>query len=350
MKKVLIFIMVILCNSLHLLAQEEKKEEPRGKVTGEFFGDYYYKIAGDTGSLLKGSGQYQQTKKAMHGFEIRRFNLGYDYTFNATFSARLMLEGHDGFVVPSKDTRGVYIKYASMQWSNIFEGSDLIIGAQASPTFATFSEKLWSYRSVEKNIMDVHKHASSTDVGIALTGKIVPSVSYYFLVGNGKSSSIENNKYKRLYGSVYGSLLDKKLLFQVYGDYERQNDVKYNYIIKGFLGYQHNMFLIAAEPYNLTVATDTSATRQSVFGITLFARGTLIKDKLNGFYRIDFYDDDLNTNVGYKETFMVIGLDFTPAKNINIIPNIWINGYSPEGGAIERKGDVVARLTFRYKI
>ncbi|MBN2610329.1 MAG: hypothetical protein JXB00_02115 [Bacteroidales bacterium] len=350
MKKSLLLITVVFCQFFYLQAQEEKKEEPRGKVTGEFFGDYYYKASGDTGALLKGPGQYQQTEKEMHGFEIRRFNLGYDYIFNDKFSARLLLEGNDGFLIPSKDTRGVYVKYAFLQWKNIFNGSNLIVGAQSTPTFSTLSEKAWGYRSVEKNILDYRKHASSNDVGLALAGRLNQAVSYYLMVGNGKSTSVENNKYKRLYATVYGTLLDKKLLFQVYGDYERQNDMKYNYIMKGFLGYQHEKFVAGAEPYNMVAATDTSDSRQSVFGLTLFARGTIIKEKLNGFYRIDFYDDDLNTDAGYTETFMVFGIDYTPIKNINIIPNIWINGYSPEGGAVERKGDIVARVTFRYKI
>lgn len=350
MKRNIILLGLLIFMNHQFFGQTEK-EEPKGKVIGEFFGDLYYKLQGDTGSMLQGTGQYQKTAKEAVGFEIRRFNLGYEYAFNSTFSARLMLEGNDDFVIPNKETRGVYIKYAYLKWSNIFEGSDLIFGGQAAPVFATFTEKLWSYRSVEKNILDMHKHASSNDLGISLSGKIINDVSYYLMVGNGKSTAVENNNYKRFYGSVHGSILDKKILFQIYGDYEKQSDVKYNYIVKGFLGYQHDQFMVGFEPYNLMVTTtDTITSKQSVLGITLFARGSIIKDKLNGFYRIDFYDDDLNSDNGYKETFMVFGVEYTPIRNIGIIPNIWINGYSPEGTQIDRKGDIVARITFRYKI
>ncbi|HJX72400.1 MAG TPA: hypothetical protein VJ346_10620, partial [Bacteroidales bacterium] len=330
MKKNLIILGLLLFVNPQFFGQTEK-EEPKGKVTGEFFGDYYYKIQADTGSMLQGPGQYQQTDEKGNGFEIRRFNLGYEYTFNSTFSARLMLEGNDGFTIPAKDTRGVYIKYAYLQWSNIFEGSNLIFGAQSTPSFAIFTERIWSYRMVEKTILDYHKHAGSNDVGISLSGKIIGDVSYYLMAGNGKSASIENNHYKRFYGSVHGSLLDKKFLFQVYGDYERQSDEKYNYILKGFLGYQHDRYTVGFEPYNLVAMDEITNTRQMVLGITLFARGSFIDGKLNGFYRIDLYDDDLNSDSGYKETFMVFGVDYTPLKNISIIPNIWINGYNPEG-------------------
>jgi hypothetical protein len=349
MTRNLMILGLLVLTNLQFFGQTEK-EEPKGKVIGEFFGDYYYKVQGDTGSMLQGSGQYQQTVKDANAFEIRRFNLGYEYAFNVTFSAKLMLEGNDGFTIPSKDTRGVYIKYANLQWSNIFEGSNLIFGAQSTPTFATFSEKIWSYRSVEKTILDFHKQASSNDLGVSLSGKIYKDISYYLMAGNGKSTSVENNKYKRFYGSIHGSLLEKKLLFQLYGDYERQSDVKYNYILKAFLGYQNDRFTAGVEPYNFISVDETTDIKQSTLGITLFARGSLIKDKLNGFYRIDFYDDDLNSDSNYKETFMVFGVDYTPYRNISIIPNIWINGYNPEGTLIDRKGDVVARITFRYKI
>ncbi len=349
MKRNMIILGLLVLVNPRFYSQAEK-EEPKGRVIGEFFGDFYYKVQGDTGSLLQGSGQYQQTAKKANGFEVRRFNLGYEYDFNSTFSARLMLEGNDGFTIPSKDTRGVYIKYAYFQWNNVFTGSNLIFGAQSTPSFSVFTEKIWSYRMVEKTILDFRKHASSNDVGVSLSGKIVSDINYYLMVGNGRSTSVENNNYKRFYGSIHGSFLDKKLLFQVYGDYERQSDESYNYILKGFLGFQHDRVTAGVEPYNLIAMNEASDTKQLVLGITFFARGSIIKDKLNGFYRMDLYDDDINTDTGYKETFMVFGVDYTPLKNIDIIPNIWINGYNPEGTLVDRKGDIVARITFRYKI
>lgn len=354
MKLYCIIFTLLILSCLSSFSQEEKKDEPKGKITGEFFGDYFYKISGDTGSLLKGSGQYQQTQKEMHGFEIRRFNLGYDYSFNNTFSAKLLLEGHDGFIVPTKDTRGVYIKYAWLQWSNIFNGSNLIFGSQSTPTFATFTEKEWSYRSVEKNITDIHKHAGSTDVGISLSGRISSSgsVQYYLMVGNGNSSRIENNKYKRVYGSLHGKLFNNHLLFQVYTDFERQNTDADVYIFKGFLGYQNEKLTIAVEPYTRIETVPADNDNITTFGLTLFARSRLIKEKLNGFYRVDLFDEDTNiSHTGYRESFMVFGLDYTPLKNINIIPNIWINSYiTKDNITTERKGDIVARITFRYKI
>lgn len=349
MKHKLIISGLLILINFQLYCQTETNE-PKGKVTGEFFGDYYYKLNGDTGSLLKGPGQYQQTEVKGQSFEIRRFNLGYEYTFNDIFSARLMLEGNDGFTIAPKDSRGVYIKYAYLQWKNIFKGSNLIFGAQSTPTFATFSEKIWSYRSVEKSIIDFHKQASSNDVGISLSGNLYGNISYYLMAGNGRSTSVENNNYKRFYGSVHGSILERKLLFEIYADYERQSGSTYNYILKGFLGYQQERYTIGFEPYTFITANDSLSKNKSVLGISLFARGNIIKQKLNAFYRIDFYDDDSNSDTNYKETFMVFGIDYTPASGIDIIPNVWINGYYPEGSLVNRKADIVARITFRYKI
>ncbi len=353
MKKYVSIPLIFLLTIQVLWSQEDTKDEPKGKVIGEFFGDYYYKANGDTGSLLGGPGQYQATEKGMHGFEIRRFNLGYEYTFSNTFNAKLMFEGNDGFTTGSKSARIVYIKYAYLEWKNIFSGSNLIFGAQSTPTFATFTEKIWSYRSVEKEIMDYHKHAGSNDVGISLSGKILKKVdlNYYLLVGNGRSTSVENNTYKRIYGSVHGSLFEKQLLFQLYTDFERQSPVSDVYLFKGFLGYQNEKITIGAEPYNRMVVNDT-IDNQSAFGLEMFVRGSLIADKLNGFYRIDLFNEDREIkDAGYKETFMVFGIDYTPVKNVDIIPNIWINGYNAKDQSVpERKTDVAVRVTFRYKI
>ena len=352
MKQFLSVIIILFLAQQTFFGQENKKDEPSGKVLGEFFGDYFYKVAGDTGNLLVGTGQYQQTVKDRNGFEIRRFNLGYEYNFNSTFYARLMLEGNDGFT-NEKSTRIVYIKYAFLEWKNIFKGSKLTIGAQSTPTFGTFVEKIWSYRSVEKEILDFHKYAGSNDVGISLSGKFNEpgTLNYYLMVGNGRSTSVENNNYKRLYGSVYGSLFDKHFLFQLYTDYERQSPVKDAYLFQGFLGYQNEKITIGAEPFNRLVVNDTLK-NESAFGLELFARGPIIKDKLNGLFRIDLFNPNTKIdNAGYNETFIVFGLDYTPMKNIDIIPNIWINSYNTKGNTDpDRKGDVVARITFRYKL
>lgn len=334
-----------------LYSQEQNNPEQKGKVLVEAFVDYFYKINGEAApdSIYTG-GEYQRNENKSHGMAFRRFNFGYEYKFNDKFNARVMLEGNDGFT--NNGTRSVYIKYAFLEW-NLFKSTNLVIGAQSTPTFATFSEKYWGYRSVEKTIIDFRRDGSSNDVGIGLNGNLnkAGTLGYTLMVGNGSSTKIEDNNFKRIYGTVYGKILDKKVGFQLYSDYEGAKDNVKRYLLKAFLAYEHKRFTIGVEPYNRITTDSTESVQKSTFGIQLFTHGSIVKDRLNAFYRIDFYDNDRKKDYGYRETFMVFGLDYSPFKNINIIPNVWINGYNPEESIFpDRRSDVVARMTVRFKI
>ncbi len=67
--------------------------------------------------------------------------------------------------------RTVFIKAANLRWKNIFHNGDLVMGQMSTPTFATTSEPVWGYRSLEKTIMDMRKIGGSNDVGVSLQGK-----------------------------------------------------------------------------------------------------------------------------------------------------------------------------------
>jgi hypothetical protein len=155
---------------------------PGGKLWGYAFGDFAYVGHGDSagrgngGLQYKGLGNNQPApptwSSGENAFDLRRVYLGYDYTINDKFSATTLLayEGNadaNGNNVP-------FLKNAYFTWKNIFPKSNLIVGQQPTSPFATANqtEALWGYRSVEKTIMDLRKVDGSTDMGIALTGKI----------------------------------------------------------------------------------------------------------------------------------------------------------------------------------
>ena len=104
----------------------------------------------------------------------------------------------------------------------------------------------------------------------------------------------------------------------------------------------------------------------SPFGVSVFARGVLIKDKVAAFARWDSYSPDgyyrtdrdplqvynaSSMHRHYDETFFLAGLDITPHSNVHIIPNIWINSYTPKAEnqvLVDRKADIVPRVTFYF--
>ncbi len=148
------------------------QENDWGKISGQFFVDYFYNISRD-GNFSNFSNTAVDGAKDLNGFLLRRASLNYDKNISDKFSARFRLEA-DSKSNTSNDKIGVFVKDASLKWKNIFEGTDLILGIQPTPSF-NVSEKYWGYRSLEKTIQDLRGFVPSRDFGIALRGKISES-------------------------------------------------------------------------------------------------------------------------------------------------------------------------------
>ncbi len=344
-----LFILLLMGFHLQLMAQDNPDTKPSGKIVGEVFGDFYYKVAGDTGTTLTGPGEYQTTEKNANAFAIRRFNLGYDYTYNEKFSARILVEGNDGTLLPNAN-RSVYIKIAQVSWNNIFPGSNLIIGSQSTLTWPRFSERVWAYRKVEKTIMDFRKLGSSFDFGVSLEGSFNKSetLGYSVMIGNGTAQRPETDKHKKYYASIHGKFLDKKLWTEIYFDHEPFGSDGNTTTLKGFIGWQESKLSLGLEPFR-QVRHEEGIPNVVRTGIALFGH-TALSENVVLILRTDYYNSD-SRNTGYKEMFFLAGTDFKVSPNISLIPNIWINTYSAETSEVEdRKSDVVGRITFAFKM
>ncbi|CAN5231684.1 hypothetical protein BH09BAC5_BH09BAC5_21260 [soil metagenome] len=373
-----IFILAASLIAGTLSAQQDttKKEfKPSGKVWGYAFGDYYYKMHAD--SANRGSNQYSNMPETSNAFEFRRVYLGYDYNISERFSTEVLLS-YEGNTL-SDNSRTVFIKAANLRWKNIYKGADILFGQQATPAFPMTAEKIWGYRSIEKTILDMRKSASSNDLGIGIQAKIGESgnFGYNLLVGNGTAQKLETNIFKKFYGDFYAKLLDKKLVFDVYADFERTNMQpnfhKYKANYKLDVMYDTKPFTIGVEAFvqnqfnyvgyiDTTItpfATDT--TSGMVMGISVFTHGSIIKDKLAFFARYDMYNPNTGYNKDYiytmgdapvTEMFLTAGVDYTPHKNVHIMPNIWYNSYTSRAkdatGKVKSDFDMVPRLTVWY--
>jgi hypothetical protein len=345
-----LFSLTILIFTVSLFAQDK----PAGKVHGYVFGDYFYKIGGDS----TGSGsQYSGIKKADQAFQFRRLYLYYDHTFDETFSAQFLLEGNDKALTDGK--HGVFVKTAYLEWKNIFANSNLWFGLIPTPTWSLLSEKVWNYRSVEKTITDFRGLGGASDIGIGLRGKFDEggTVNYVAMIGNGTGQKPENNKLKKYYFSLSVKPL-KEFVVEGYVDYEPGFDDKNKTTLKGFAAYQTENVTVGVEgltqiqtkqgaiPIGQTIPDD-----KTPFGISFFAWAPVPNvEGLNAYGRFDLYNPDTkNTTSGYKETFIVVGLDYMPIKNVHVMPNLWINSYSNKAsGGTNPDADVVGRLTFFY--
>ena len=393
MKKVL-YLAAIQFLLMNFLSAQEKAVtdtsfKPSGKLWGYTFGDFYYKA--HTDSLNRGGGnQYTGIEQGRNAFQIRRAYLGYNYDIHPKFSAELLLAAEDNIAPANGTANGdltsngkltFYVKYANVRWKNIWKGTDLVVGQLATPAFSLVVEPIWGYRAIERTITDIRR-TPSFDLGASLQGKFDPdkgNYGYDLMVGNGTSARPENDKFKWFYGDVYAKFLDKKLVFHLYADYQRLNWTSTFHhsrnMVKGFAAYTTPAFTFGAEAFvnhgQQDVIGSKEASKDTISanatGISLFARGPIVKDKLGYFARFDGYNPDTKFNDGNyssvsgltstyepnnKERFITAGFDFTPTKNVHFMPNIWYNQYKSEKsnltGSANKDYDLVYRITFYY--
>lgn len=349
MKKIISFISFLVF--VLSFSQNTYTQDKGGKLWGYAFGDYFYKVNGDSTGI---STQYSVYPKSFQAFELRRIYLGYDYVFSDKFSSQFLLEGNDRILTSAR--LGIFIKAAFIEWK-AFDNASFVIGMIPTPTWSwSLNEKAWNYRSIEKTILDMRGLGNASDLGVATRGKFDKAGNYGFdfMIGNGNGQKPEINKFKKYYGTLFAKPV-KGLSLEAYGDYEPNSGDRNKTTFRGFASYQYKKFNIGAEVAGQIQKNAGGTDIDAVpFGISTFIWGTLYakKDKpvLNAFARFDLYNpDSKNDTLGYKENFITAGLDYMPIDNVHFMPNIWVNSYSAKSQTTaEKKADVVARMTFYY--
>jgi hypothetical protein len=124
------------------------------------------------------------------------------------------------------------------------------------------------------------------------------------------------------------------------------------------------------------IAGGTDLLNNSAVGVSYYIHGDIIPTKLRFFARYDMFnpnskvDNSLyskyaqttgnyNDNsysggttatgdMTYKQGFITAGLDWTPAKNVHFMPNIWYNHYATQLATANSDYDLVYRMTFYF--
>ncbi len=405
---VIIFFTIIYFIALgnHLTAQVTDFK-PSGNLWGYVFGDYYFKAHSDTLGRAPAGSPYgskslnakNQNQNDMNAFQIRRAYIGYDYTLSSRFSAQAVLANEMN--IDGNGYNTTYLKYAWLKCTNIFQGSNLMIGQMPTSSFATpyGTEPLWGYRSVEKTLMDLHSLDPSTDMGIMLIGNVwqrktnsdsLPAtIGYSAMIANGTGAKPDVTRFKKMRGNIYLNTLHQKLTFGVYGDYYTTQLSPYqisNATLKGYMHFKTDWFRVGAEVFQqlnkngdiyTTASTAKADTANGMqLGWSVFLSGRLIKNKLNYYLRMDKYNPDTKYNINniylsstaggnmstttfYTQTFYLIGFDYTPVSRIHIMPNLWYTQYNTMMSSDPLTGkelpgrarsdyDLVPRITFFF--
>ncbi len=377
----LLFPFIAFFNLLSLSATSQDsttvKEEfkPSGKIWGYAFGDYAYKLHAD--SAKRGNVQYSRLPKNYNSFNFRRIYFGFDYQFTPNISSQFLLAHESSFEASPDNTdeltnnnSAVYIKTMNIRFANVIPRAVIVAGQQATPTFATLSESFWGFRSIEKTIADMRRVSTSTDLGVGVFGKIGKNENggYDVLIGNGNGAKLENNTFKKIYTSFYFYFFEKRLVIQANYEHDRiasspvRQDIS-NFKI--FAGYKTSKTSIGTEAFTQVKTNNTLA--DSIFtnvipvGISFFLTHQTATNKVTFFARLDYYNPDKRFNknkvyaIGYNsnnEIFATIGVDFIPAKNVHLMPNLWYNKYKSKLpgalGKLKSDQDFEARMTVYF--
>lgn len=332
----------------------ESPDSTRGHFWGYMFGSYYTKLHADSSKL--GYTQYSQIPKGANAFSLERIYLGYDYFFDKHFSVHAVIaheENADDFytskiTVDQNNNRTFYLKYANMEWNNIFPGSRLSLGIITTPSFAITEEPFWGYRSIDRTLMDMKANVTgaadvgvySNDMGVNLGGKVWrmadatgvedACIGYNIMVGNSTGAIPDNyaigniyTVWKRYYGDLYVKVLHDRVVLDLYGDgHTFQWTPYHSWVTNGriFLGYKTKEFNISAlyfreMQYNFVYEPSEAVAKASpipaggdtIFnntqeGISIMAAAVLFRDKKTHnprwsvFARYDYFNPDVNFN------------------------------------------------------
>ncbi len=227
------------------------------------------------------------------------------------------------------------MKYANIRWKNLWHNSDLVIGSQNGPAYGKTGrddqtpEEVWGYRSVERTVSDIYG-TPCYDLGVSLQGWFNNrgSLGYNLFVSNGTGAKPENDMYKLFSGNVYAKLFNKRLIINLYQDYQRINwspvtnstpeiatpgttptvytlptsptGVHHDRdMTKLFIAWTDKKFTIGVEAFMTTLMGDVQAVgtdhrvyyrTASATAVATFIRGRIYKEKLGFFARYDMFD------------------------------------------------------------
>lgn len=252
------------------------------------------------------------------GFDVSRFYIGVTHKFNDQFYANITTD-----MTYSNGTSNVetFVKKAYFG-SKFNDMADLRIGS-SDMSWVPYAENIYGYRYFEKTLNDRSGFANSADWGAHLSGKLNDIFDYQLDAVNGggyKNPSRSQNvdfegrlsaKYGNFNAAVggYNGKMGKETLSNGVNTNARTVDRT-----NALIAYKADQFTIGAEVANihnaggvLASAAATKSSASSIFGNYRF------NPQIAAFARYD----DVKPKGGLEDRFSLVGVSYTPAKNID---------------------------------
>ncbi len=293
------------------------RAEPSTIISGKAFVDYTYRNNVDDGTGLAAD------KYAGTALDLKRFYFAVDHTFDSVWAARVRTDV--GNLVNGK--YDVFVKHAFVQ-ATIAPELTLRAGSADLP-WVPFQEDLYGYRYVENVLIDRVKVGTSADWGLHAGGKLASGlVSYAVSVVNGRgygdptrtqSPLVEARlalaPVKGLTLAVGGQV--GKLGQNVIGTATPRNAQRFDALVawvdgpvrvgaNGFYATNYDKAIVTgAKPEDKAMGVSGWASYAFNPELALFGRG-------------DYVQPRKDTNPGLKDVYFNAGLQYTPAKAVNL--------------------------------
>ncbi|MDA9357132.1 porin [Flavobacteriaceae bacterium] len=293
-----------------LSISQENDSFPSGEPHFTAFWNYHYDFTENT------------TQES--AFEIARVYLGYKYTFNDAFSAKIT---YDIGKNSSGSSHTAFLKIAQLDWK-VNSKFKLSMGMIGGKMFKD-QEKIWGYRYLYKTLQDEYKFGSSADLGVNAEIKISDKLTSNVFIVNGEGyKNVQDEDGNQRFGTNLIYKLNKNITTKFYYDTHEVVDSKAINNIGFFVGYKSDKFRFGAE-YNEMQNGETYKTASENHNLTglSFYGSYLLNEKFEVFVRYDKLTsnqvDGSDTNWNYENdgNLSMVGIEYKAVKGVKFSLN-----------------------------
>jgi hypothetical protein len=246
---------------------------------------------------------------------------------------------------------GVFVKYAYWEHKTPY-GFAVKAGQTHTPMLDFDEEHFWGRRWIAPTFADKTGALTSSDIGVAVTGKAGDMVDYYVMLHNGEgyNKTTDGSGYAvsgrvdvHAAGAHLGLFDQEEKTRSGTKDYDPSRQLVYAF-------YENDLFRFGGE-YLMADDGNAANTTTSLFkdgkGFNLQGQVKLpVGEDTHLFARYDTFDKRDN---GTDATFTVVGVDFPVAKGVMIAPNVQITDPGTNTGTSADDTNTVYGIKSQFK-
>jgi hypothetical protein len=303
-------LLVFLLTLPLLSISQENDSSPNGEPHFTAFWNYHY--------------DFTENTTQVSAFEIARVYLGYKYTFNDAFSAKIT---YDIGKNSAGSSHTAFLKIAQLDWK-VNSNFKLSMGMIGGKMFKD-QEKIWGYRYLYKTLQDEYKFGSSADLGVNAEIKISDKLTSNVFIVNGEGyKNVQDEDGNQRFGTNLIYKLNKNITTKFYYDTHAVVDSKAINNIGVFAGYKSDKFRFGAE-YNEMQNGETyknAAEDHNLTGLSFYG-SYLLNEKFEVFVRYDKLTsnqvDGSNTNWNFENDggLTMVGIEYKAVKGVKFSLN-----------------------------